>query len=109
MAKKDTSYAKKSIDPAGRLTRVLNNLAADTAEKPKKVLEQLYPYFEQHAWLQVRNESERDSIRNRIGALMTHSFYKIGKPDNARWVQYVIDTEKAMFAEEPQSEQKSKR
>jgi anionic cell wall polymer biosynthesis LytR-Cps2A-Psr (LCP) family protein len=109
MAKKDTSYAKKSIDPAGRLTRVLNNLAADTAEKPKKVLEQLYPYFEQHAWLQVRNESERDSIRNRIGALMMHSFYKIGKPDNARWVQYVIDTEKAMFAEEPENEQKSKR
>lgn len=109
MAKKDTSYAKKSIDPAGRLTRVLNNLAADTAEKPKKVLEQLYPYFEQHAWLQVRNESERDSIRNRIGALMMHSFYKIGKPDNARWVQYVIDTEKAMFAEKPEKEQKSKR
>lgn len=109
MAKKDTSYAKKSIDPAGRLTRVLNNLAADTAEKPKKVLEQLYPYFEQHAWLQVRNESERDAIRNRIGALMMHSFYKIGKPDNARWVQYVIDTEKAMFAEEPEKEQKSKR
>jgi len=109
MAKKDTSYAKKSIDPAGRLTRVLNNLAADTAEKPKKVLEQLYPYFEQHAWLQVRNESERDSIRNRIGALMMHSFYKIGKPDNARWVQYVIDTEKSMFAEEPEKEQKSKR
>ena len=109
MAKKDTSYAKKTIDPAGRLTRVLNNLAADTAEKPKKVLEQLYPYFEQHAWLQVRNESERDSIRNRIGALMMHSFYKIGKPDNARWVQYVIDTEKAMFAEEPEKEQKGKR
>jgi hypothetical protein len=109
MAKKDTSYAKKSIDPAGRLNRVLNNLVADTAEKPKKVLEQLYPYFEQHAWLQVRNESERDSIRNRIGALMMHSFYKIGKPDNARWVQYVIDTEKAMFAEEPEKEQKSKR
>ena len=109
MAKKDTSYAKKTIDPAGRLTRVLNNLAADTAEKPKKVLEQLYPYFEQHAWLQVRNESERDSIRNRIGALMIHSFYKIGKPDNARWVQYVIDTEKAMFAEEPNKEQVSKR
>jgi len=109
MAKKDTSYAKKTIDPAGRLTRVLNNLAADTAEKPKKVLEQLYPYFEQHAWLQVRNETERDSIRNRIGALMMHSFYKIGKPDNARWVQYVIDTEKAMFAEEPEKEQKSKR
>ena len=109
MAKKDTSYAKKTIDPAGRLTRVLNNLTADTAEKPKKVLEQLYPYFEQHAWLQVRNESERDSIRNRIGALMMHSFYKIGKPDNARWVQYVIDTEKAMFAEEPKKEQDSKR
>lgn len=109
MAKKDTSHAKKNIDPAGRLTRVLNNLAADTAEKPKKVLEQLYPYFEQHAWLQVRNESERDSIRNRIGALMMHSFNKIGKPDNARWVQYVIDTEKAMFAEEPEKEQKSKR
>ena len=109
MAKKDTSHAKKNIDPAGRLTRVLKSLAADTAEKPKKVLEQLYPYFEQHAWLQVRNESERDSIRNRIGALMMHSFYKIGKPDNARWVQYVIDTEKAMFAEEPEKEQKSKR
>jgi hypothetical protein len=40
---------------------------------------------------------------------MMHSFYKIGKPDNARWVQYVIDTEKAMFAEEPEKEQKSKR
>lgn len=109
MAKKDTSYAKKTIDPAGRLTRVLNNLAADTAEKPKKVLEQLYPYFEQHAWLQVRNESEREEIRGRIGALMIHSFYKIGKPDNARWVQYVIETEKAMFAEEPEKKQKSKR
>lgn len=98
MAKKDTSYAKKNIDPAGRLTRMLNNLAADTAEKPKKVLEQLYPYFEQHAWLQVRSESERDAIRSRIGVLMMHSFHKIGKPDNARWVQYVIDTEKAMFS-----------
>lgn len=98
MAKKDTSYAKKSVDPAGKLTKVLNNLAADTAEKPKKVLEQLYPYFEQHAWLQVRNESERDDIRSRIGAYMIHSFNKIGKPDNARWVQYVIDTEKAMFS-----------
>ena len=109
MAKKDTSYAKKSIDPAGRLTRVLNNLAADTAEKPKKVLEQLYPYFEQHAWLQVRNESERDAIRSRIGAYMILSFNKIGKPDNARWVQYVIDTEKAMFSGTSGEEAKSAR
>jgi anionic cell wall polymer biosynthesis LytR-Cps2A-Psr (LCP) family protein len=109
MAKKDTSYAKKSIDPAGKLNRVLNALAADTAEKPKKVLEQLYPYFEQHAWLQVRNETERDAIRTRLGDLMIHSFYKIGKPDNARWVKYVIDTEKAMFSGTSESAKSPKR
>ncbi len=109
MAKKDTSYAKKTIDPAGKLTRILNTLSADTAEKPKKVLELLYPYFEQHAWLQVRNQSERDSIRNRMGSLMMHSFYKIGKSENARWVQYVIDTEKAMFSEKTENKQTSKR
>ena len=97
MAKKDTSYAKKSIDPGGKLHKVLQHLAADTAEKPKKVLEQLYPYFEQHAWLQVRDTEERASIKKRLGEYMIHCFYKIGKPTNAQWVQYVLDMETAMF------------
>jgi len=98
MAKKDSSYAKKSIDPAGKLNRVLNALAADTAQKPKKVLEQLHPYFDQHAWMQVRNEKERFTIRQRMGDYLIASFNKIGKPENAKWVQYVIDTEIEMFS-----------
>jgi anionic cell wall polymer biosynthesis LytR-Cps2A-Psr (LCP) family protein len=101
MAKKDSSYAKKNIDPAGRLHKVLNALAVDTMQKPKKVLEQLYPYFEQHAWLQVRNEQERAKIRQRLGDYLISSFNQIGKPQNARWVQYVIDTEIEMFAGKP--------
>lgn len=104
MAKKDSSYAKKNIDPAGRLNKVLNALASDTSERPKKVLEQLYPYFDQHAWLQVRNEQERNAIRKRIGDFMIVSFLKIGKPENARWVQYVIDTESAMFSGQQQNQ-----
>lgn len=103
MAKKDSSYAKKNIDPAGRLNKVLNNVAVDTMQKPKKVLEQLYPYFEQHAWLQVRNEQERAKIRQRLGDYLISSFNKIGKPQNARWVQYVIDTEIEMFAGKPKA------
>ncbi|MGA1249377.1 MAG: LCP family protein [Candidatus Kapaibacteriota bacterium] len=98
MAKKDSSYAKKTIDPAGRLNKVLNALAADTSQKPKKVVDQLYPYFEQHAWLQVRNEKERAAIRKRMGDYLIFCFYKMGKPDNAKWVQYVIDTEVEMFS-----------
>jgi len=98
MAKKDSSYAKKSIDPAGKLNRVLNALAADTAQKPKKVLEQLHPYFDQHAWMQVHNEKERFTIRQRMGDYLIASFNKIGKPENAKWVQYVIDTETEMFS-----------
>ncbi|MFM7157775.1 MAG: hypothetical protein ACKO0Y_08160 [Bacteroidota bacterium] len=103
MAKKDSSYAKKNIDPAGRLNKLLNNVPLDTMQKPKKVLEQLYPYFEQHAWLQVRNEQERAKIRQRLGDYLISSFNKIGKPQNARWVQYVIDTEIEMFAGKPKA------
>ncbi|MFM7339443.1 MAG: LCP family protein, partial [Bacteroidota bacterium] len=80
MAKRDSSYAKKNIDPAGRLNKLLNNVPLDTMQKPKKVLEQLYPYFEQHAWLQVRNEQERAKIRQRLGDYLISSFNKIGKP-----------------------------
>ena len=40
---------------------------------------------------------------------MILSFNKIGKPDNARWVQYVIDTEKAMFSGTSGEEAKSAR
>jgi hypothetical protein len=109
MAKKDSSYAKKSIDPAGKLNRVLNALAADTAQKPKKVLEQLHPYFDQHAWMQVRNEKERFNIRQRMGDYLIASFNKIGKPENAKWVQYVIDTEIEMFSGKSASKNQSKK
>jgi len=59
--------------------------------------------------MQVRNEKERFNIRQRMGDYLIASFNKIGKPENAKWVQYVIDTEIEMFSGKSASKNQSKK
>jgi hypothetical protein len=44
-----------------------------------------------------------------MGDYLIASFNKIGKPENAKWVQYVIDTEIEMFSGKSASKNQSKK
>ena len=108
MSKKDSSYKKKSLNIAERLYKVLKLASADTAKSPGKVVAKLEPYLQQHAWLQVFDEKQRDEIRTKFGEYLIISYYKLNKPEDARRVYETIQLEKQLFLlDQKQAAQKS--
>lgn len=98
MSKKDTSYrSSKQINISDKLNNILLTAAADTAKRPKQAINKLQAYFEQHAWLQIMNQQSRESIRSRFASILSVSYWKLGKGEQAKKVLETIELEKQLF------------
>lgn len=98
MSKKDTSYrSSKQINISDKLNNILLTAAADTAKRPKQAINKLQAYFDQHAWLQIMNQQSRESIRSRFASILSVSYWKLGKGEQAKKVLETIELEKQLF------------
>ena len=98
MSKKDTSYrSSKQINISEKLNNILITAAADTAKRPKQAINKLQAYFDQHAWLQIMNQQSRETIRSRFASILSVSYWKLGKGEQAKKVLETIELEKQLF------------
>ncbi len=84
-------------NPARILRNALNKACADTAKRPKNVVNNLSVYFNQHAWLQVPDLAERDQIRNQFAVMLSTAYTKQKQTDKAKQVWVIIKTEQELF------------
>ena len=98
MSKKDTSYrSSKQINIAEKLNKILSTATADTAKRPKQAINKLQAYFDQHAWLQIMNQQSRESIRSRFASILSVSYWKLGKGEQAKKVLETVELEIQLF------------
>ena len=88
---------KDTIEPVNiyyRLRHLLSNSARDTAKKPDNVIRALTTYFDQHAWLQISNLQNRDSIREQFAVQLINAYSKKKQYAKAARVRDIINAEK---------------
>ncbi|MBK9246922.1 MAG: LCP family protein [Ignavibacteria bacterium] len=92
-------------DIHGQLRRIISNARLDSAKYPKQVIRRLSMYFDQHAWLQISDKKQRESVRSEMEALLSNAYLRINKLSEADKIHAVVNTEKQMF----EHQEKSKR
>ncbi len=96
--KKDSSYGKSpKPDVAAQLRKIITNARTDSAKYPKQVIRRLSSYFDQHAWLQISDRKQRESVRADMESLLASAYFKLNKPAEAEKIHAIINTEKQMF------------
>ncbi len=92
---KDTLH--QSPDVYSILRHRLDLAAEDSANHPQRVINKLKVMFNQHAWLQIMEPDLRDSIRTEFGILLSDAYIKRRRPEKARQIWSVINTEKELL------------
>ena len=82
-----------SYKVAPRLWNAIKQSIKDTARNSLRVIGNLRTYFDQRAWLQVR-----EKIREQICILLMSAYTKMKKPTQADEVRALIDAEKKVFS-----------
>lgn len=85
------------IDVYKKLNTAISLIEADTIRAPKKVISALKTYYEQRAWLQIVDETQRDEIRNRIEACLTSAYLTLNKISKAKEVKEYFEIERKFF------------
>ncbi len=92
--RKDTN---KKFNVFALIRHRLNLAALDSAKHPQRVINKLKIMFNQHAWLQIIEPAKRDSIRTEFGILLSDAYLKRKRPEKARQVWTIINTEKELL------------
>lgn len=83
---------------ASLLTELLDKSVADTAKKRYSVVVgRLDRYFDQRAWLQIDDKTQRKNIRDRLAETLSYCFEKIGKKQSADNVRKIVELDDQMF------------
>ncbi len=90
----DSSHAHPDVQ--SRLRHVLSLAVADTA-RPWRVISRLEVFFNQRAWLQVRDLATRITIRDSIVELLSSAYRRRGKEKKAEEVIAVRDAENYLY------------
>lgn len=89
----DTDTTCKSVNPSILLWKVIADARKDSAKSPGAVIQKLKNYFEQRAWLQVKDKNERNLICKQLEALLINSYERKKQPAQAQRVRDIIQTE----------------
>lgn len=79
------------------ISRAVHKSVADSAKNPANVIRNLTNLYNQRAWLQLKDEGKRDYYRKEFRALLPQAYKKKGKTDEAKRVEYEIDSEIKLF------------
>lgn len=77
-----------------RLINVLAKAAADTAKKPMNSYNTLKVYFEQRAWLQIRDAKQKDQVREEFKTILSRSLIRAKKEKQAKEILEAFELEK---------------
>lgn len=98
--KKSGDSTLKVPNVTARLYNVIKKVEKDSTSHPGNVISGLQLYFEQRAWLQIQNPTERGIIRDKIADLMIKAYIKKKQPAKAQQVRNVVETEKELFSKQ---------
>lgn len=85
------------IDVYKKLKTLISLIEPDTTRAPKKVISSLKTYYEQRAWLQIEDETQRDEIRNRFESCLTSAYLKLNQINKAKEVKEFFEIEREFF------------
>jgi len=85
------------VDVLGLLNNQLTFAERDTAKNPKRVISRLGVFFEQRAWMQVENPTEREKLRTRFENCLVSAYTKLKKYDMANDVRDKLKLERELF------------
>ncbi|MFN3306829.1 MAG: LCP family protein, partial [Candidatus Kapaibacteriota bacterium] len=85
------------VDISAVLDKTLSLAEADTSKNPKRVISRLSNFYKQRAWLQIDNNHERESIRQRFENCLVSAYRKLNQPANASKVQEELRLEREFF------------
>ncbi len=86
--------AVAGANPSKILWNAINRAVADsTAKRFKNVSNTLRPYFDQRAWMQVLDTSERNAIRKRLSLLLIDAYIKSKNDKEAQKVLKLYEAE----------------
>ena len=95
--KKGKKKPQTIINVSKKLNEVLLSAAADTNNYPTRTISKLQPYFKQRAWYQVKDKNERAKIRDEFGLLLSTTYKKLNKNDEATKVLNIIEADRKIF------------
>lgn len=90
--------ASKTVNVSAKLWAVINKAVADTAKNPRGVISKLEIYYNQRAWLQVMDKTDRAKIRDMFGTMLINAYYKRKEPNKALKVKETVEREKELFS-----------
>jgi hypothetical protein len=98
LAIKDTTKnaALRSHYTDSMLWAMLVAARTDSA-RPREVIRRLQRPFEQRAWLQVNDNTQRSEQRRWFGALLSDAYRKINRPEKAEGIQKLVRREIELF------------
>jgi anionic cell wall polymer biosynthesis LytR-Cps2A-Psr (LCP) family protein len=77
-----------------RLKSIIAKAGNDTLKNPKNSIRILQNYFDQRAWLQIKNTADRDRIREDIKQIMVASYIRTKREKEAEKIKSIIELEK---------------
>lgn len=92
------TQSSSSYTVTGRLMSKVNRAIKDSSSNPQKVINDLKTLFNQRAWLQVDNPTQRDKIRDEFGLLLYNAYIKRKQFDKAEEIKRAIEAEKKIFS-----------
>ncbi|MGA2298082.1 MAG: hypothetical protein ABSG15_11095, partial [FCB group bacterium] len=95
--KKPVKEENISNNVAGKLREAINSVQADTLKNPKKIISKLSIFFEQRAWYQVSDSSQRNKIRKDICTLLSKAYQSTKNPGQAKYIQQLNETEEKLL------------
>lgn len=88
---------KSTTNVSARLWNAIHSAIRDSARNPQRVITTLSKYYEQRAWQQVNNDSDRNTIREQFLILLFDAYNKKKQPDKAMRVKTNLENEKQLF------------
>lgn len=92
-----TDAAQPVVNVQRRLEGIISSAIADSAKYPSRVISKMKPYFDQRAWMQIKDTNTRIRIRDQFGVLLSNAYRKKKQEADADRVINIIEAEKKLF------------
>ncbi len=81
------------------LDQAIQKAKSDSSRNPNAVINNLSVYFEQRAWMQIKDKELRKLFRDEIAHLLINAYEKKKQLNNVKMIRDIIDAEKVLFNE----------
>ena len=95
----DSTGKIKNIDAYvfNKLNRAIQSAEIDTAKNPTRAISKVQTFYNQKAWHQISDITQRNEIRDRIANVLITSYKKKNNLNKANEIANSIEQEKKLF------------